>query len=85
MTIYFDEDSAYWTNDNTLNEHFLNCKMDYIIEIIKHRGYIYLNQIYENLGIEWDTRCGNLCLENPNCTVVIGWEDKNNRWSIDIY
>lgn len=27
-----------------------------------HRGYLYLNQIYERLGIVWDPRNINTCL-----------------------
>ena len=85
MTIYFDKNCAYWSNDNKMNEHFLNCQADYIRDIVKHRGYIYLNQIHEILGAEWEPRYDNHCIENADFTVVIGWECKQSRWTIDIY
>lgn len=85
MTIYFDKNCAYWSNDNKINECYLNYQTDYIRELVKHRGYVYWNQIFEILGAEWDTRMENHCIENADFTVVIGWEHKNNRWTVDIY
>ena len=84
MVIYIDEDWPYWSNGNRWIEAFLNYQMDYICDLIKQRGYVYLNQIYEILGVVWDTRCDNHCIENPDFTVVIGWDCKQNRWVIDI-
>ena len=85
MTIYFDKTCGYWNNDNKLNEYYVNHTMDYMRELVKHRGYVYLNQIFEALGATWDTRMGNLCIEDENFTVVIGWDCRNDRWVIDIY
>ena len=85
MTIYFDKECHYWSRNDRSNEHFLNTQMDYIRDLVKHRGYVYLNQIYEILGAKWDTRIDNLCVEDPCFTSVIGLDDVNNRWVIDIY
>ena len=84
MTIYFDEKCLHWCYDNKGNEHFLNLQTDYIMGLARHRGYVYLNQIYELLGIAWDPNQDNPCLRGSNFTIVIGWEDKHNRWRIDI-
>ena len=84
MTIYFDKFCPYWDSDKEAIRLFLECTADYIIETIRHRGYIYLNQIYEALSVEWNTGNNNVCIQNPNITIVIGWEDKTNRWRIDI-
>lgn len=85
MTIYFDKECCYWSSDDRRNEYFLNTQIDYVRDLVKHRGYVYLNQIYEILGAKWDTRIDNLCVEDPYFTVVIGLDDVNSRWVIDIY
>lgn len=85
MTIYFDKNSPGWSNNNEMNERFLNYQTEYIRERVKHLGYIYWNQVFESLGVEWDTRWDNHCIEDADFTVVIGWDDKNERWVIDIY
>lgn len=84
MTIYFDKKCVYWNIDNRLNEQFINHQMDYIRDLVKYRGYIYLNQIYEILGVKWEPRYENHCIENAYFTVVIGLDDKQSRWVIDI-
>ena len=42
MTIYFDKNCVYWSDDDKMNEHFLNCQADYIRELVRNRGYIYI-------------------------------------------
>ena len=84
MTIYFDKSCPYWSKDDEMNRYFLNHQMDYVMDLIKHRGYIYLNQIYEQIGVEWDTERENICIKNLDFTVVIGLDDKHDRWTIDI-
>ena len=71
MTIYFDKNSIYWNNDNKMNEYFLNSQTDYIRDLIKNRGYIYLNQIYEILGIKWEPKYENRCIEDAYFTGVV--------------
>lgn len=85
MTIYFDKECFYWSSDDRRNEYFLNTQIDYVRDLVKHRGYVYMNQIYEMLGAKWDTRMNNLWVEDPYFTAVIGLDDINNRWVIDIY
>ena len=85
MTIYFDKNSTNWSNCSRLNELFLHHQADYIRNLVKYRGYVYLNQIYELFGIVWDPKCNNPCIEDPYFTVVIGLDDKNDRWIIDIF
>lgn len=45
MTIYFDKNCVYWSNDDKMNEHFLNCQADYIRELVRNRGYIFKSDI----------------------------------------
>lgn len=55
------ETSAYAIADNDFNRMFVENKEDYINDLLRYRGYVYLNQIYEFLGIAWDPRCDNVC------------------------
>ena len=85
MTIYFDKNCVYWSNDDKMNEHFLNCQADYIRELVRNRGYIYLNQIYEILGAKWEPRYDNQCIENADFTIVVGLDCIHSRWVVDIF
>lgn len=85
FSFYFDKNSTNRSNYSRLNELFLCHQLDYIRDLAKYRGYVYLNQIYELLGIVCDPKCNNPCIEDLYFTVVIGLDDKNDRWTIDIF
>lgn len=85
MTVYFDKSSIHWDDNNEVNQYFLNHQMDYIRDLVKYRGYVYLNQIHEILGVEWEPKYENHCIENADFTVVIGWDDNQRQWTVDIY
>ena len=85
MTIYFDAESAYWSDDNEANKCFLDYQTDYIRDLVKRRGYVYLNQIHEMLGAGWNPKYENPCIENADFAVVVGWDYKCGRWVVDIY
>lgn len=53
-TIVFDENSILWTKKPKLNNEYLKAKRDFICTMFDYRGYMYLNQIYENFGIKWN-------------------------------
>lgn len=57
--IFGKSNSKAWRGDESYNFVFNTCK------ILEHsatiRGYIYLNQIYEALGFEWDPKNENVC------------------------
>ena len=60
-TIVFDENPAGWTSDVDLDLAFLRYQADNINEMLKYRGYIYLNQIHEYFGVEWNPELVNTC------------------------
>ena len=70
-TITFDKTSAGWHKHVELNEHFLTLQKAYIIEKLSCRGYLYLNEVYESLGVEWDPH-------NENAV----WIDKEHEFEI---
>ena len=58
----FDETCAGWTPDTELNFVFLKLKQHYANDLLKLKGYLYLNEVYDLLGMA-RTKAGN----------VVGW------------
>lgn len=65
---WFDETCMAWTNDQECNLFFLTRQQSYANELLKARKHIFLNEIYDMLGIP-RTRAGQ----------VVGWvyDEKN--------
>lgn len=55
--------------DNVINEFFVKTMERYFNEVLTHRGYVYLNEIYEALGFSWNPSKENTCYiyETDNC------------------
>lgn len=62
--ITFDEKAYYWTKNRETNIEFLRITERYLNESIRQGGYIYLNRIYENLGVAWNPDDENPCIRN---------------------
>ena len=61
ITITFDRKSNLWSTDQCFNITTL-LRMEQIVnDIIGRKGYVYLNQLYEWLGIEWNPTHENVC------------------------
>ena len=63
-TIKFDNTNPNWRNDWADNTWFLHAMELHLNTIIEHRGYIYLNQIYESLDVKWNPDDENPCIKN---------------------
>lgn len=65
---FFDESCAGWTKDPEQNLFFLKRQQDYANEVLKAKGYLFLNDVYEMIGIP-RTKAGQ----------VVGWiyDEKN--------
>ena len=63
-TITFDEKAYGWTKNRETNIAFLHITERYLNECIRHGGCVYLNQIYEKLGVEWNPDDENPCIRN---------------------
>lgn len=48
---FFDESCAGWTKNPEINRHFLQCQQNWLNERLKSRGYVFLNEVYEALGM----------------------------------
>lgn len=65
--IVFDKTNILWVNSNEYNIMQIKCNMERINDILRRRGYIYLNQIYEYFEAHWDVqRCNHCILYNDN-------------------
>ena len=47
----FDENSIRWDRSREWNECFLELTQDYFNDLLKHRGHLFLNEVYDRLGI----------------------------------
>ena len=59
---FFDEASPYWEKDPEYNLMFLKAEQNYANDLLKARGYLFLNDVYKRLGIP-ETKAGQ----------VVGW------------
>ena len=60
--ITFDQKtSAYASKDFESNLMFIRINEHHFNDLLKIRGYVYINSIYESLGIKWDPKWDNVC------------------------
>ena len=59
---YFDEGSVYYQTNSDYNMSFLKAQQSYANDILQVRGHIFLNEIYDNLGLP-RTKAGQ----------IVGW------------
>lgn len=86
-TITFNsKTSPYATKDAKYNRMFVRQQEQFINDMLKVRGYIYLNTIYELLGIKWDIEWENIYLQyEPGAYIRLGLRCVNeDGFDIDI-
>lgn len=49
---FFDEYSCHWQKDPELNRLFVQCQMNYANNLLRARGHLFLNEVYDMLGID---------------------------------
>ena len=67
---FFDEASPYWQSDPEYNLVFLKAQQQYANDLLRAKGRLFLNDVYDMLGIE-KTKAGQIVgwvydPENPN-------------------
>lgn len=61
IEIAFDKQSYYWEKDFEYNLVFVKSKYMYLTDLYRAMRYIYLNRIYEELGLAWNPHNENKC------------------------
>lgn len=59
---FFDASSTSWSKEPEYNLIFLNCQQNYANDLLKSRGHIFLNEVYDMLG-----------LPRSSAGAVVGW------------
>lgn len=68
-----------WCKDEGTNALYLYYQRNYIVEKFEHRGYIYLNQVYDTFGVDWNPDDENICYRSDTGGVTIDFEALDNN------
>jgi len=49
---FFDETNPNWAKDPQFNFYFLKTKQNYLNNLLQAKGYLFLSEVYEELGFE---------------------------------
>ena len=74
---FFDEYSEHWNKDPELNRIYVQCQQNYANNLLHARGHVFLNEVYDMLGIE-----------RSSAGQVVGWlrhSDGDNYVSFGIF
>jgi hypothetical protein len=49
---FFDETSTSWNKIPSYNQLFIRCQQNYANDLLRSRGHVFLNEVYDMLGLE---------------------------------
>jgi len=76
-TRFFDEASLNWSKTPEYNKYFLKCQQNYANDLLKSRGHIFLNEVYDMIGVP-----------RSQAGAVVGWvlgKDNDNFVDFGMY
>ena len=73
-TVIFDESSWQWEKGMDFKRYILIQAFRFFTKSIECRGYIYLNQVYEHIGMKWNPDYENICFRKENGPVKFDYE-----------
>lgn len=83
--IIFDERSYKWDKDPDFNRVFLKQSFRHLEDLLKFQGYLYLNRVYEYLGMNWNPDNENICFRKENGPAEFNYElTEENTYKITI-
>ena len=83
--IIFDERSYKWDKEPGFNRVFLKQSFRHLEDLLKFQGYLYLNRVYEHLGMNWNPDNENICFRKENGLVKFNYElTEENTYKITI-
>lgn len=59
---FFDPASSSWQPEPEYNMIFLQCQQNYVNDMLRARGHVFLNEVYDRLG-----------LERSSAGAIVGW------------
>ena len=83
--VIFDRRSYKLDKDPDFNRVFLKQSFRHWEDLVKLQGYLYLNRVYEYLGMNWNPDNENLCFRKDNGPIKFDYElTEENTYSITI-
>ena len=49
---FFDETNPMWQTSPEYNRFFITCQQNYFNDILRNRGHVFLNEVYDRLGMD---------------------------------
>lgn len=69
---FFDESSRSWSKEHSYNQLFVQCQQNYANDMLRSRGHVFLNEVYDMLG-----------MERSKAGAVVGWVMGNGDDRVD--
>ena len=83
--IIFDERSWRWDKNSDFIRASLEQSFSYLEGSLRSYGYLYLNDVYETLGLDWNPDNENLCFRKANGPIEFNYElTEENTYKITI-
>lgn len=80
FTAWYNEECIVWSKDPQYNKMYLVNQQNYFNDVLRTRGHLYLNEVYDALGIP-RTKAGQIVgwvFEDENSYVDFGLNDQRN-------